>query len=92
MLSAPPADLNDGGVMTHTFRATYDGEVLRPAEPLPVPPNTEVVLTFEAPVERKPGPAMSFMDAARAMPIQGPRDWSERVDHYLYGGVTDEED
>ncbi|HEX8244389.1 MAG TPA: hypothetical protein VF541_12860 [Longimicrobium sp.] len=78
--------------MTHTFRATYDGECLHPAEPLPVPPNTEIVLSYEAPVERKPGPARSFLDVARSSQIEGPSDWSERVDHYLYGGMVDDEE
>jgi hypothetical protein len=32
----------------------------------------------------------SFFDVARSIQIEGPPDWSERLDHYLYGGMVDD--
>ena len=80
--------------MTTTILATYDGEVLRPHGPLPVPANTEVRLTIEsAPVaEEADGDSVSFLEIAMSLNLQGPPDWSERLDEYLYGGGDDRDD
>lgn len=78
--------------MTHTFRATYDGECLHPTEPLPIAPNTEIVLSYEGGGERKPARPGTYMDVALSSRVEGPPDWSERVDHYLYGGMADDEE
>jgi len=78
--------------MTHTFRALYDGECLHPREPLPVAPNTELTLSYEGMEELKPAKPTSFFETARSMQIEGPPDWSERLDHYLYGGMVDDEE
>ena len=42
--------------MTKTILATYDGAVLRPAEPLPLPVNAQVEVTLNVPDE---GPAVA---------------------------------
>lgn len=71
--------------------ATYDGEVLRPDEPLPLPPNTRVVLTVDAspdvaaPKENGDGEPGSFFRTARSLNLDGPPDWSTRFDEYLNG-------
>ncbi|HEX8904205.1 MAG TPA: hypothetical protein VF771_05145 [Longimicrobiaceae bacterium] len=83
--------------MIHKVRATYDGKALHPAEPLPIPPNTVLELSYEVveeqePAEEKPAEGRSFLDVALANPIEGPADWSQRVDYYLYGGMVDEEE
>ncbi|HSU17233.1 hypothetical protein [Longimicrobium sp.] len=78
--------------MTRKVEATYDGETVHPDEPLQLAPNSRFVMTYE-PIEETGAPApVSFIDVALANPVHGPADWSERVDHYLYGGVIDEED
>jgi hypothetical protein len=69
--------------MTKTLLATFDGEVLRPAEKLPLDPNTQVRITVELPGE--PENNLSFLDTALALNLEGPADWSEHVDDYLYG-------
>ena len=33
--------------MSTTIKAVFDGEVLRPHEPIPLPPDTEVTVTIE---------------------------------------------
>jgi hypothetical protein len=75
--------------MTRLITATYDGSALQLDEPLPLEPNTRVVISLhsngadregnEAPSER------SFFDIALSMDLGGPPDWSARIDHSLYG-------
>ena len=74
--------------MTRLITATYDGSALQLDEPLPLEPNTRVVISLhsneadegsEVPCER------SFFDIALSMDLGGPPDWSARIDHYLYG-------
>ena len=68
--------------MTTTIEAVFDGEVLRPDRPLKLEPNTRVTLvvttqdTFE--------PRESFLDTAMSINLEGPPDWSENLDRYLY--------
>lgn len=66
--------------MSTTLYALFDGEVLRPDQPLPFAPNTRVRLTVEA----DPQPA-SFLAVAKGLNLDGPPDWSSRLDDYLYG-------
>ena len=70
--------------MTTVTFATFDGEVLRPEEPIAIQPNTRVKLTIETEVVAD-APAASFLKTARALKVDGPPDWSERLDDYLYG-------
>ena len=70
--------------MTKTLEAVYDGEVLRPDEPLELEPNTRVRVTIEA-AERPRTKSKSFLQTARSLKLQGPADWSARLDDYLYG-------
>jgi predicted DNA-binding antitoxin AbrB/MazE fold protein len=75
------------------MHAIYDGEVLRPEQPLDLEKNTRVRITIEAkqikPRKRKKG--KSFLQTAREIKIRGPKDWSQRVDDYLYGKDKDGE-
>lgn len=69
--------------MSTTLYAVFDGEVLRPDGPLPFAPNTRVRLTVEQePTEQSP---VSFLRTARSLSVDGPPDWSARLDDYLYG-------
>lgn len=69
-----------------TLYATFDGKVLRPEEPISLPPNTRVRLLLE-PAESgvAPGAVRSFLSVARSLDLEGPPDWSGRLDEYLYG-------
>jgi hypothetical protein len=74
--------------MTRTMTATFDGEVLRPDEPVDLEPNTRVRITIEAsepPAEK----TLSFLDTAASLNLEGPSDWSERFEDYLYGRDND---
>lgn len=70
--------------MSTTLYAMFDGEVLRPDHPLPFAPNTRVRLTIE-PERTEPRSPKSFLDTAEALKLDGPSDWSSRIDHYLSG-------
>lgn len=71
--------------MSKTLKATFDGAVFRPDEPVELPPNTrvQIVVTVKPTPEQNP---KSFLQLARSLRLQGPADWSSRVDDYLYGG------
>jgi predicted DNA-binding antitoxin AbrB/MazE fold protein len=70
--------------MSQTVEAIFDGEVLRPDEPIDLEPNTRVRVTIEpAEVTEKKG--KSFLDVALSLKLEGPSDWSEKFDDYLYG-------
>jgi AF2212-like protein len=76
--------------MTRTVNATFDGEVLRPDEPVDLEPNTRVRVTIEAaasPAEE----TLSLLDTAAALNLEGPSDWSERFEDYLYGRDNEHE-
>jgi predicted DNA-binding antitoxin AbrB/MazE fold protein len=70
--------------MSQTLEATFDGQVFRPVETVELQPNTRVqlVVTVRGSSEEKP---KSFLRTARSLKLQGPKDWSSRIDDYLYG-------
>ena len=70
--------------MSQTLEATFDGQVFRPSEPVELQPDTQVqlVVTVKVTPVEKP---KSFLRTARSLKLQGPKDWSERIDDYLYG-------
>lgn len=72
--------------MSQTLEATFDGVVFRPTEAVELQPDTPVLLvvTVKAVPEKKP---KSFLRVARSLKLQGPKDWSSRVDDYLYDGA-----
>jgi len=70
--------------MTTTVFATYDGEVLRPEGPVTLAPNTRVRVTIETTVADE-NKSSSFLRTAQALNLDGPADWSERLEEYLYG-------
>ena len=73
--------------MTKTLHALYDGRVLRPEEPLDLKPNIRVRITIEASEVERPE-RRSFLETARSLKLEGPSDWSARLEDYLYGEET----
>jgi hypothetical protein len=70
--------------MATTIYGTFDGEVVRFEEPVELAPNTRVRVVPDETPDAADRP-YSFLRAAREMDVQGPPDWSERIDDYLYG-------
>ena len=62
--------------MTRKIKAVFDGETLRPEEPLELAANTRVRLTIETSSPAKA--SMSFLRTARSLKLDGPADWSRR--------------
>jgi len=75
--------------MTRTVQARFDGKAFYPEEPLPIAPDTTVLLTVEAPGGEDAAPGQgepySFLKLAQSLNLEGPEDWSENLDDYLYG-------
>jgi hypothetical protein len=69
--------------MTVPIEANFDGNVFRPLGPVPLAPNTSVRLIVET-IDAKPPKTGSFLQTARELELQGPSDWSQRLDDYLY--------
>ena len=74
--------------MSKIIEAVYDGEVLRPDEPLELQPHTRVRLTIDDLTTDTHEPR-SFLRTARSLNLQGPPDWSERIEEYLYENQTE---
>jgi len=70
--------------MNTTLYATFDGEVLRPDLPVRLPPNTRVRVVIETADEEESN-AVSFLDTAEGLNLEGPTDWSSRLEDCLYG-------
>jgi hypothetical protein len=70
--------------MSQTLDAIFDGNVFRPDGPIQLEPNTRVRLTIE-PASTSTQESESFLRVARSLNLEGPPDWSTRLDEYLYG-------
>jgi hypothetical protein len=75
---------------------TYDGSAVQLDEPLPLEPNTRIVISWQpTDPEASAGEStvdVSFFDIALSMDLGGPPDWSARIDHYLYGGMVGDDE
>jgi hypothetical protein len=69
--------------MTATFTAVYDGEVFRPSIQPHITPNTRVQITIETNETAQKN--LSFLETAMNLRLEGPSDWSEKIEEYLYG-------
>jgi len=74
--------------MSQTLEATFDGSVFRPDGPIELEPNTRVRITIEPTSSSEPG-SESFLRVAQSLNLEGPGDWSSRLDDYLYGGSSE---
>ena len=71
--------------MSQTLEAIFDGAVFRPEQPIELEPNTRVRITIE-PSKTSEKEPVSFLEVAESLNLEGPPDWSSRLDDYLYGG------
>jgi hypothetical protein len=69
--------------MGKTIYATFDGHVLCPDDAIELEPNTRVKITIETDEEPKIK-RKSFLQTARSLKLEGPADWSDRLEDYLY--------
>lgn len=76
--------------MSQTFDATFDGNVFRLDQPIELAPNTRVRITIE-PITTSEKNSESFLRVARSLNIEGPHDWSTRLDNYLANEIVNDE-
>jgi hypothetical protein len=69
--------------MLKSIEAIFDGEVFRPAEEVELEANTRVRLIFET-ILLQDLEGLSFFDLASQLELDGPADWSLKLDEYLY--------
>ena len=74
--------------MTKILEAVFDGKVLRPVEPLNLKPGSKVKLKLEVTDSK----TTSFTEIAETLGAEGPADWSQNIDKYLYGADHDNDD
>ncbi len=74
--------------MSEKLYATFDGEVLRPERPVSFAPNTRLRLTIEEASEAEVPEPSSFLKTARDLELEGPVNWSEQLEEYLYGDAS----
>ncbi len=71
--------------MIRTIEAFFDGRVLRPSSAVDLTPNKTYLLSIRDPeAEIVEGDAWDLLESF-AGTIEGPEDWAEEHDHYLYG-------
>lgn len=71
-------------MMTIKIRATYDGKTFVPKDQVDLPKDTDVTLTVDEAESDPDEGRYRFFKAARALKLEGPSDWSERYEEYLY--------
>ncbi|MGE0542750.1 MAG: antitoxin family protein [Dehalococcoidia bacterium] len=74
--------------MTRVLTVVFDGEVLRPEEPIDLAPHTRYRISIEEPaLEEQPAPAPGVFDdlLELAQELDLPPDLSAQMDHYLHG-------
>jgi len=73
---------------TETITATFDGKSLLLDNPLKLKPNTRVLVRIVKLAEENQK-KRSFLNTARSLHLDGPKDWSERLEYYLYHRQVD---
>lgn len=71
--------------MSELFEAWFDGTVFRPTERIALTPNTRVRMTIDSVIPTAES-AYCFLHTAESLDLDGPPDWAENIDEYLYGG------
>lgn len=72
--------------MTQIIEATFDGQVFHLLEATELEPNTTVQLVIT--VKEQTTSPVSFLDVVSSLNLEGPTDWSVRIDDDLYGGAS----
>jgi len=80
--------------MSITVETIYDGKVLRPLAPVDLIPNNQYSITIDVPESAAPATddAWAVLESVTGT-YDGPTDWSNEHNHYIYGipkTVTDE--
>lgn len=69
--------------MLKSIEAVFDGKVFRPVEEIDLKADTRVRLIFQT-LLKESSESLSFLDLASQLELDGPADWSLKLDEYLY--------
>jgi hypothetical protein len=69
---------------TKTLHAVLDGKVLKPEETVNLEPDVRYLVTIERKEEIGKQSLWNVLSEFSGT-VEGPEDWSEEHDHYLYG-------
>jgi len=69
---------------TKTLHAVFDGKVLKPEKAANLEPNVRYLVTIERKEETGKQSLWDVLSEFSGK-VEGPKDWSEEHDHYLYG-------
>jgi len=70
--------------MFKTLHVIFDGKVLHPEEEVDLKPNTRYIVTIERDERVEEDNLWDVLEEL-AGTVDGPEDWSEEHDHYIYG-------
>jgi hypothetical protein len=70
--------------MSKTLHVIFDGKVLRPEGPVDLEPNAHYVVTIEREEQSGTQDLWNVLGSLTGK-VEGPEDWSQEHDHYLYG-------
>ena len=71
-------------IKTRTLHARFDGKVLKPEEPVNLKQDVRYLITVESEEATGKQSLWDVLDEFTGK-VEGPKDWSEEHDHYLYG-------
>ncbi|MFB0547166.1 MAG: hypothetical protein ACETWB_09665 [Anaerolineae bacterium] len=71
--------------MPKTLTVFFDGQVLRPEEPVDLTPNARYLITIQAIPPAVKGESAWDVLESLAGTVEAPPDWAQEHDHYLYG-------
>ncbi|NCR13273.1 MAG: hypothetical protein GPJ24_10465 [Microcystis aeruginosa SX13-11] len=76
--------------MLNSIDALFDGKVFHPEQPVTLRANTRVRISIDN-LSDENNELTSFLETAESLQLDGPTDWSENLDKYLYGEEKEHE-
>ena len=76
--------------MLNSINALFDGKVFHPEQPVRLKANTRVRIIVDN-LSDENNELTSFLETAESLQLDGPSDWSENLDKYLYGQEKEHE-
>ena len=77
-------------IMLNSIDALFDGKVFHPEQPVTLKANTRVRIIVDN-LSDENNELTSFLETAESLQLDGPSDWSENLDTYLYGEEKENE-
>ncbi len=72
--------------MTQTLKASFDGKVFTPKEPVNFPAQSDLEIVVRTAKKKAAAAPYSALKLAASLKLKGPADFSENLDEYLYRG------